>query len=734
MNETKEERAVRVVKEFNRIRPSLSSFASSLAGKRVEVKAGPVTQTDGKTIFLTPPLTLAHKPEHVRNLCYQRGDDHRELCPGCRRIEELYTNLHHELGHIIFNSLNFQIDPLEYQSEISDIAVEFGGISYASKLQKRIREKNRYMQAVELANKLNPYVGQGWNFFEDYRMEELVTIAQPGFATMVWHDAENILVNGIEDLDGKITFWKSRHVDIQSFSAWLFAAQGHEIENHFDPKVVAPVRNFIEESQNIPFVNPMHAVLMSVAFVGFMKQHGFFQEEDDEQQSEPGRDDGNESGGESGESTDGTGSSDRADETAVDADDQGTADSSNSSRDEGEQTKRNTGNNEHDNSSGNSDDTDDRQSGQDLSQSDSNDKSDGDSTTESNKDDIPDDGTGNGGQNSPVPSEQAPSPEQIGSPHQCTIHVKTSEVQSNEANDDRIDFNDLEVSKEDLTAIISQVENYDEYTKLVGELVYVNPIENLRQKRFKPVDPPNMMSIASSIIHARRVFSESKLDKNYRNLTKGKVDGAILGKRAWGDDERIFKKKLRAQGVDFEVCIGLDLSSSTSSDGLYKNIIHIGYSTAELLQKVDVNFSLYGHRTGHATGRINQVLLPCKTINEPWDNVAKEKCLSLIPAAGSLDGHNLQVYRKVLERSRARKKLLIYFTDGEIPATLRDKEIPIVQKEIKILRRLGIAMLGVGLETDSPNEVGMDTVLVTDPTDLKSVLKEIEKRINNVGV
>ena len=77
---------------------------------------------------------------------------------------------------------------------------------------------------------------------------------------------------------------------------------------------------------------------------------------------------------------------------------------------------------------------------------------------------------------------------------------------------------------------------------------------------------------------------------------------------------------------------------------------------------------------------------------------------------------------------------MIYFTDGQIPATCRRDEIPVLQREIKTLKKLGIATLGVGIYTDAPKEVGMDTVLLRDHTDMSTVLKEVEKRIINVSL
>ena len=53
--------------------PKLSAYASGLSGKPVRVEAGPTTQTDGRTIWIRPPLALADAPEDVRPFCAPKG-------------------------------------------------------------------------------------------------------------------------------------------------------------------------------------------------------------------------------------------------------------------------------------------------------------------------------------------------------------------------------------------------------------------------------------------------------------------------------------------------------------------------------------------------------------------------------------------------------------------------------------------------------------------------------------
>lgn len=721
MNEN-EAKAVAAVKEFNRIRFNLSGFASAMAGKRVEVKASVNTYTTGDVIYIRPQMALASRPDHDRINCEKLGDDYQMICPGCQRIEELYSDLYHELGHIIFNSLNWEVQPKEYAQQVRELGIKYWDENFGNFLYNKMQD-NGHCQSVDIARNLDPTIGAGWNFFEDYRMEECVGLVRPGFITMTWNTTETIIRSGD---------WQSESIDKQLHVVWFFAHQGHNVEEFFSPEVTKPVREFIAECDE-PLNNPMDSVLWSIAFYGFMKKRGFFQKEDD------GKPEQGDSGGEqqqsgerqSGEQQSGgsTGRDNKSNEASLDANNKGTSDSQDSSQNEGGENESNTGNDEHDNSNGNSDGNNDSQSRQGVSQSDGSTGSDNGNGSDDTKDDISGNSSGDSGQNSSISSgEIAPTPGQINK-HLCGIHDHHKEIELGSSIGEFDIESDDQISDQKLEAIVSQAEFYDEYCSGLGPVTIEDPLKSGHGGT--QISEPDISAIQPSVIHARRVFSDSKMNKHVRSLKKGKIDGGILGKRAWGEDERIFRKKIKPEGVDFEVCVGMDMSSSTAMNGSFRSIVQIGYSTAELLSRVGVDFSLWGHRTIRDGRLTNQFMFACKEVNEPWSNSSKEKCLSIRPGNGSLDGHNFEFYRKVLQRSRARKKLLIYFTDGVIPETNKAQELPILRREFKMLKRLDIATLGVGILTDSPKDVGMDCVHVSDPSNLTAVLKEIEKRIDH---
>lgn len=279
---------------------------------------------------------------------------------------------------------------------------------------------------------------------------------------------------------------------------------------------------------------------------------------------------------------------------------------------------------------------------------------------------------------------------------------------------------------------IRQAEVFDSYSANVTGLTVNKPGEGegLRTGRKWPHVPIADRVLAPSVMHARRVFSDSKLDKHQRNLRRGKLNQGALARRAPFGDDRVFKRTLRAEGIDFEVVIGLDISGSTR-DGCIRLIKQAGEGLANVLHRVGVDFALYGHTTNKPTNwhDFEQVMYPVKRATDPWGAQQREYLAALPPLAGSLDGHNLQFYRKLLDRSRARKKLLVYFTDGEIPEINAREERRIIEEEANLFKKRGYSILGVGIGNDSPKKFGLDTIRIDSGDDIFTVIKEIEKRI-----
>lgn len=89
----------------------------------------------------------------------------------------------------------------------------------------------------------------------------------------------------------------------------------------------------------------------------------------------------------------------------------------------------------------------------------------------------------------------------------------------------------------------------------------------------------------------------------------------------------------------------------------------------------------------------------------------------------------VEYYRKILDHRPETDKVILYYTDGKMPAENHDEELDILQREIRICRQKGYTLLGVGIRTDSPVRHGLDTVQVDGDEDIVKVVRHLEKRL-----
>jgi hypothetical protein len=121
-----------------------------------------------------------------------------------------------------------------------------------------------------------------------------------------------------------------------------------------------------------------------------------------------------------------------------------------------------------------------------------------------------------------------------------------------------------------------------------------------------------------------------------------------------------------------------------------------------------------------------------KSFEDEWTTEVQGNLLSLAASAGNLDGHSIEFYRKVIERHHSTDKIILYYSDGKMPAANHDEELEILQREVRYCQGKNITLLGVGIRTDSPRRHGLDTVQVDSQDDLRSVVKHLGKRLSNL--
>jgi hypothetical protein len=240
--------------------------------------------------------------------------------------------------------------------------------------------------------------------------------------------------------------------------------------------------------------------------------------------------------------------------------------------------------------------------------------------------------------------------------------------------------------------------------------------------------------LGPALLRMRVAFADNKRAKLEGNKKSGRVKGKVLGKRAFHGDERVFQKKHLPGKKDYFVLIGIDISGSTVgvNIGLAKRA---AIAQADLCARMGIRFAVYAH-TGQVSsvflgrkGGIDLDIYHIKDADEPWDKGVRERLEELCPSAANLDGHTLEYYRKVCDRQKETHKVILYYTDGKMPAENHDEELDILQREIRVCRQKHYTLLGVGIRTDSPVRHGLSTVQVDDDADLVKVIQHLERAL-----
>ncbi len=246
-----------------------------------------------------------------------------------------------------------------------------------------------------------------------------------------------------------------------------------------------------------------------------------------------------------------------------------------------------------------------------------------------------------------------------------------------------------------------------------------------------------------ALFEMRRVFSDNRRSRYDRNLKRGKLDARSLGRRAWKaeDDPRLFKKIERPGKRSYSVIIAGDASTSAHGGPIVVEKQAM-LAQAELCHRMGINFEVWFHTADEYEGPLRpkgfdrdeddawtQDMYRVKEWNEPWNDKAREGIAWMRPVYTNLDGHNLEFLRKRLMAPQDSTKILLYYTDGEMPAANYDDELETLKREIDIYKRAGIIMLGIGVGTSSPSKWGMDTVRIDNKGDIGKVIKHLERRL-----
>lgn len=237
--------------------------------------------------------------------------------------------------------------------------------------------------------------------------------------------------------------------------------------------------------------------------------------------------------------------------------------------------------------------------------------------------------------------------------------------------------------------------------------------------------------LGPALLQTRRAFNENARAKHMRNLKSGRVSGPSLAKRAPFNDPRMFKKTVLPGKRSYSVLIGIDISGSTRG----RNVVlakRAAKAQAELCSRVGVDFAVYAHTAEpEDSGDLSLEIYEIKNFREQWHDQAKEALDNIGSYSQNLDGHTIEYYRKLIEREQTTDKIILYYTDGKMPAANFKEELNVLQDQILHCKRQGIELMGVGIRTDSPIRHGLDTVRVDTDSDLVKVVEHLEKKLLN---
>jgi len=259
--------------------PSLTAYARSYTNKKtVRVVPGKNTETDGKTIFIRPPLTLAHQPEHDRRICGMRGTDGIQRCEACALRERIMTLLHHEIAHISHGSFiryskrNLLADPWNKVRSFLPIYEN----SYLNFVDSNTDNAEKRVHSLVAANGIHDHVSMVHLMNEDHRINTASYVREPALWKRMHLLSEEILYNGIEMDDGTFEKWQDMEDDRQILAASLFYMEGFDIEPEFSEKVVncifdPRVKRILD--QTAYHKSSMDTLLDAIQLVSLFREH-----------------------------------------------------------------------------------------------------------------------------------------------------------------------------------------------------------------------------------------------------------------------------------------------------------------------------------------------------------------------------------------------------------------------------------------------------------------------------
>lgn len=749
--------------------------------------------TDNKTVWLPVPLALGDETlEHDKALCGQRDSATLVmLCPFCAVEDAIDGLVLHESAHITEQSFAKCDSDIVLKTMKKLFKDQWDSLTPDQ--QDRIENKVRYTyKAMEAAGAIDTWLPFATNIVEDIYVNRRLFEYRLGAEVPLMVESRAIFEKGIEDVKGEVTHWKDNDPSAQALiSAYLVGHGLPDLASHLDP---ASDLTGNPDVQALVGSIPASCVVedrleIAMKLINCLRELGFCPPKSDDAltpppppmpppdpqaeqsppapgeaepspgQGESGDDEAseNDDGDDEGETGDGQAGDDEGDEESGD----GEGEPSDDGDDEGEAGDGQAG-------SGDDDDDDEGETGDDEGEIRENlpvEPQTGDG--QASDDDEGEEAGGKQGEGSD--DGEAGSSEAVDGddPSQESKGNGKGETGDDQARDDDPPLepptdDEIEeaaararklltylmghedtgpVSDDGKTAkdkmLVERVllqEGFDHPSETIEGVVVKNrqtpEIKQVLDRAIEVKVPRNMLT--ASLAKMRVVFASNRKTGLQRSLKAGTRLDTMHLYRAGNDDYRIFGKRNVPKSRDWFVLVGLDFSASTGSNGAEYAIKMAGHAIGDLLHELGIPFCMYAHTSVYARGGKSLELVEIKATAEHWRARGVQETLFIQQGRGTnLDGHALEQYRKIIEESRATDKLLMYFTDGEMPFANFNEELALLKENIERLRRQRVNLIGCGYRTDSPKEHGLDTIQFDAPEDVAAIVKGLEARLQS---
>jgi hypothetical protein len=213
--------------------PTFTSFARMATGNnQITVRLGKQgAQTDGKSIWIFPPISLGEERIHDRSKCDRRGYDKRQMCKACDAREVSLFYLFHEIAHIAFDSV---VRPLEYLVDRVEAMIDdwhpAGVCSHAGYMKRQAQLASNYM---ELGGAHNAFLPTIVNALEDARVNARMFRTRPGLRIMFEAGTVRVFEKGVELSTGEHMLWRDAKPNPAAIIGLFLLSSGYRVEEGY---------------------------------------------------------------------------------------------------------------------------------------------------------------------------------------------------------------------------------------------------------------------------------------------------------------------------------------------------------------------------------------------------------------------------------------------------------------------------------------------------------------------